>query len=144
MTKPIQNNITNLKVAEKFHTYPTDIAVELMHLRQIIFEVSKELKLNDLEETLKWDQPSYLTKKGSTIRVDWKKTSSSDQFAMYFNCKTKLIDTFKEIYPDDFKYEGNRAIVFKLHQTLPVEKLKVCIELSLTYHSIRHLPLLGI
>lgn len=144
MTKSINNNFSNLKVAEKFQSYPTEIAVELMRLRQIIFEVSKELKLDDLEETLKWDQPSYLTQKGSTIRIDWKKTANSDQYAMYFNCKTKLMDTFKEIYPDNFNYEGNRAIVFKLHQTLPIEKLKVCIELALTYHSIRHLPLLGL
>lgn len=144
MTNPIKNHFSNLKVAKKFHTYPTEIAAELMQLRQIIFEVSKALKLDDLEETLKWNQPSYLTKKGSTIRIDWQKTANSDQYAIYFNCKTKLIDTFKEVYPDDFKYEGNRAIVFKLHQTLPVEKLKVCIELSLTYHSVRHLPLLGL
>ena len=87
-------------------------------------------------------RPSYLTKHGSTIRMDWKK-SQPDQYVVYFNCKTKLIDTFKEIYTDKFNFEGNRAIVFNIKDKVPINELKHCFSLSLTYHKIKHLPMLG-
>jgi hypothetical protein len=40
--------------------------------------------------------------------MDWKK-ANPEQYAMYFHCKTKLVDTFKELYRDVFKFEGNRV-----------------------------------
>ena len=69
-------------------------------------------------------------KVGSTVRISEKKP---DQVAMYFHCKTKLVETFKELYGGAFKFEGNRAIVFDVEDTIPVEALKHCIQLSLTY-----------
>ena len=63
---------------------------------------------------------------------------------MYFHCKTKLVDTFKERYQNTFNFEGNRSIVFNIDEKLPIEELKHCIELSLTYHSIKNLPMLGL
>ena len=117
---------------------------KLMFLRKLVIETAEETDgVKSLEETLKWGEPSYLTKGGSTIRMDWKK-SKPDQYAMYFNCKTKLVDTFKERYKDEFKYEGNRAIVFHKNDTIPINELKHCILLSLTYHSRKNLPMLGV
>jgi hypothetical protein len=96
-----------------------------------------------VEETLKWGEPSYITKSGSTIRIDWKKPSPH-QYAMYFNCNTRLVETFKELYSDTFNYEGNRAIVFDEDDEIPIDELKQCISASLTYHARKHLPLLGL
>jgi len=62
---------------------------------------------------------------------------------MYFHCKTKLVDTFKELYRDILKFEGNRAIIFDMKDKIPVNELKHSIELSLTYHQRKNLPLLG-
>jgi len=85
---------------------------KLLFLRQLILDTAAELDaVGAVEETLKWGEPSYITKSGSTIRIDWKR-SNPKQYAMYFHCKTKLVDTFKELYRDQFKFEGNRAIVF--------------------------------
>lgn len=115
-----------------------------MFLRQLIIDTASELlPEREIEETLRWGEPSYITKNGSTIRIDWKK-SSPDNYAMYFNCKTKLIDTFKERYKDKFKFEGNRAIIFNENDEIPTNQLKHCISLALTYHKIKHLPMLGI
>ncbi len=99
--------------------------------------------VDDLEETLKWGEPSYVTKAGSTIRIGWKKNKPK-QYAMLFHCKTKLVDTFKELYQDKFKFEGNRAIIFHEKDEVPVEELKHCISLSLTYHRRKHLWMLGV
>jgi len=140
----IMNKIKNKEVEKVFSHFPKEIREKLMTLRQLIIKTGGELKeVAPIEETLKWGEPSYLIKGGSTIRINWKK-STPDQYAIYFNCKTKLVDTFKERYKDEFKYEGNRAIVFKLNDTIPINELKHCILLALTYHSIKNLPMLGI
>jgi hypothetical protein len=63
---------------------------------------------------------------------------------MYFHCKTRLVDTFKVLYADSFHFEGNRAIIFNVDDKIPIEALKHCITLSLTYHHRKNLPLLGV
>jgi len=137
------NEIENHEVADVFSSYPKHMRQKVMFLRQLVLDTASESEgIGKLEETLKWGEPSYLTKSGSTIRVGWKK-SKPDQYAMYFHCKTKLVDTFKELYRDKLKFEGNRAIVFEMGDSIPIEELKHCVALSLTYHSIKHLPMLG-
>ena len=138
------NKINNKDVEKVFNNYPEETRGKLMLLRKLIIETAEETdNIISLEETLKWGEPGYLTKGGSTIRLGWKK-SIPDQYAMYFNCKTKLVDTFRERYKDEFKYEGNRAIVFHKNDVVPINELKHCILLSLTYHSIKNLPMLGV
>lgn len=133
----------NLEVEKVFNTYPDNIRAKILLLRQLVLETAEEIDdIKSIEETLKWGEPSYITKHGSAVRMDWKK-SNPDQYAMYFHCKTKLIDTFKELYSDNFNFEGNRAIVFNVKDKVSVHELKHCIALSLTYHKIKHLPLLG-
>ena len=53
---------------------------------------------------------------------------------MYFHCQTSLIGTFKKIYPDEFKYVGNRSMVFSVDDKIPVKELSHCLSLALTYH----------
>lgn len=132
----------NREVKKKFDSYPDNIRKKLELIRELILDVAKEKELGIVEETLKWDEPSYIVKTGSTIRLGWK-PKYPDQYAIYFNCKTKLVDTFKEIYGEMYKFEGNRAIIF--HKSGPIHRksLKHCIELSLKYKKIRNLPLLG-
>ncbi len=123
-------------VAAVIRDYPAVIQKKLLFLRELIYRTASELvEPVELEETLKWGEPSYVTKPktGSTIRIDWKRKFPA-QYAMYFHCKTTLVDTFKEIHGDKFRYEGNRAILFYLDDEIPVAELKDCIALALTYH----------
>ncbi len=134
---------TNPKVIDVFNNYPKSIKTKIEHLRNLIIETAEELEgINTLEETLKWGEPSYIVKKGSTIRIDWKE-KNPDQYAMYFKCTSKLVETFKNVYKDTFVYEKNRAIIFQLNDTIPTPELKQCIAAALTYHSIKQLPFLG-
>ena len=114
-----------------------------MYLRELILEVASENDIDELEETLKWGEPSYLAKKGSTIRIDWK-PKIPNQYAMYLQCTSKLIPTFKVVYKNTFEFEGNRAIIFKMDAKLPEVELKKCISICLTYHNVKQLPLLGL
>lgn len=136
--------IESPEVSKTIKKYPENIQDKLHYLRSLILETASETEgITKIEETLKWGEPSYTTKNGSTIRIDWKENNPK-QYVMYFHCKTKLVDTFKEIYKDSFKFEGNRAIIFNTNDKIPVNKLKHCILLSLTYHNIKHLPMLGV
>ena len=133
----------NPQVKEKFESYPSFVKKQMYALRTLVIQAAEELDgLIKLEETLKWGEPSYITRNGSTIRMDWKE-SEPDKYAMYFHCQTKLIDTFKELYRDQFSFEGNRAIVFNCNERVSESELKHCISIALNYHKLKHLPLLG-
>ena len=135
--------IDNSVVAKKFSDYPDSIREKLLFLRQLILETAAEMSgVGEVEETLKWGEPSYITKTGSTVSIGWK-ASFPEQYAMYLNCKARLVDTFKELHGEQSHCEGNRAIVFYLNEDLPINELKQCISMSLNYHRIKHLPKLG-
>lgn len=127
-------------VKEVFGTYPAPIRTKLMALRQLIFDTAaRTAGVGELEETLKWGEPAYLTSKtksGSTLRIAYKAAKPS-QYAMYFNCQTTLVDTFRSMFPNDFHFEGNRAIVFELPEKVPARELAWCIAAALTYHQRR-------
>lgn len=48
------------------------------------------------------------------------------------------------IYNELFTFEGSRAIVFQMDDKLPEVELKNCIKAGLTYHTVKHLPSLGL
>ena len=134
----------NPKVQLVFEKYPEFVRGKLLELRELVIETAKEIEvITHLEETLKWGEPSYLTKFGSTIRMDWK-LKSPNQYAMYFKCTSRLIETFKVTFKNSFKFEGKRAIVFKIDDDIPEKELKSCIKAALIYHKVKHLPTLGI
>ena len=84
MTK--RKNIEDAEVAAVFDAYPGEIKPKLMFLRQLIFDVASRTNgVGELEETLKWGQPSYLTtqtRSGSLVRIDQIK-SQEGKYAMY-------------------------------------------------------------
>ena len=137
------SKIENPDVARVIDSYPDAMREKMMCLRQLVLDTAAETEgVNGLEETLKWGEPSYLTKGGSTVRIDWKE-SAPERYAIYFNCNTPLVETFKSIYGDTFTFEGKRAIVFGETDQLPVDELKECIATALTYHRVKHLAFLG-
>lgn len=133
-------------VTESFDSYPVQARHMLMRLRVLILEVASENDIGPVEESLKWGEPSFSVKGASPVRIDWKE-KYPDKCFVFFQCQTSLVETFKEIYGDTFSYDGKRAIVLDLSkkhpQELPVLELKHCIALSLAYHKLKHLPLLG-
>ena len=127
----------NSEVAAVFNSYPQNIKSKLMFLRQLIYDTAASIEeIGELEETLKWGEPSYLTpksKSGSTIRIAWKE-SRKEQYSIFFKCTANLVPAFKEKFPQKFKFGGNRSIDFRLDDDVPVKELKQCIALALTYH----------
>jgi hypothetical protein len=109
----------------------------LVTLRRLILDTAAATPgVGRIDEALKWGQPSFLTSEtgsGSTIRIDALKTDPAG-YAVYFHCQTDLVDTFRRLYPDKFRFEGNRAIHLDAGQEPPAAELKHCIALALTYH----------
>lgn len=129
-------HIQNPVVAKAFDAYPPAIQRRLLVLRKLIFATAAATEgIGELEETLRWGEPAYLTKNksGSLVRIDWKK-NKPDQYAMYFHCQTNLIETFRAEFPNTFIFEGNRAIIFRLDDKVPTKELSLCIAAALTYH----------
>jgi hypothetical protein len=124
-------------VARAFDAYPPAMRRKLLALRALIFKTAASIDgVGELQETLKWGEPAYVTaqsRSGSTIRIDWKKARPS-QYAMYFHCQTNLVETFRTIFPHEFAFEGNRAIVFEAGAKVPADALSLCIAAALTYH----------
>lgn len=132
-----QLTITNAKVEAVFDSYPDKIRNALFDLRQLIYDVVTENpEIGDIEETLKWGQISYHPKKkniGTTVRIAQQKDNETG-YALFVPCSTSLLDSYRRMYPETFEYEGDRAILLSTEEDLPVEALKHCIELALTYH----------
>ena len=136
-------SIDNQEVAQTFAQYPQDIREKLLFLRRLIFDTVEIMAQTEpLVETLKWGESSYLVKGGSTVRLGWSR-KRPQHYGIYFHCQTTLVETFRELYPDVFCYDGHRAILFDLADDVPTEQLTHCILLALEYHHRKHLPLLG-
>lgn len=124
-------------VAKVFDACPEDLRADLLALRELVFEAALETpSIGPLVETLKWGEPAYLParpKTGTTVRINRLK-GASGRTAVFFHCQTTLVSTFRELYPDRFEFDGNRAIILRSGRCLPRRELKHCIALALTYH----------
>jgi len=126
-----------MSVEAVYSSYPATSGKQLRHLRQLVLCVAEETPgVGEIEECLKWGQPSFVTKKpksGSTIRID-AVGDEPGKVAMYFICNTNLVERFREQYPSAFDFRGNRAMVFDVGGPLPEAELRHCIAMALTYH----------
>ena len=104
------------EVKSVYNGYPAKPRQQLLRIRELILETAAATPVvGELEETLKWSEPAYLTSKsksGSTIRLGWKE-KKPEKVAMYLNCQTTLVDTYRTLYPE-LQYDGNRAVLFDL------------------------------
>lgn len=136
--------ITAPKAKNFLDKYPKSIFEKLYAIRELVIESAEEIEeIDQLEETLKWGELSFISKIGSTIRMDWKE-KTPNQYAIYFQCTSRLVDTFRLVFDDKLQFEGKRAIIFNLNQEVPKEIVKQCIKAALCYHKVKHLETLGI
>ncbi len=129
--------ISDTAVAATFARFPAPVQQKLLVLRTLILDTAAATEgVGPIEECLKWGEPAYLTavtKSGSTIRLGWNK-KAPQQYAMYFNCKTNLVESFRTAFANDFTFRGNRALIFELGKAPPLEPLRLCVLAALTYH----------
>jgi hypothetical protein len=112
--------------------------MRLLALRELILRTAAATDgVGPVEETLKWGQPSFLTRQsgsGSTIRIDARR-GDPGHYALYVHCQSGLMDEFRALYGDVLRLKGDRAIVLSIDEAVPDEARRHCIELALTHHS---------
>jgi hypothetical protein len=123
-------------VAHAFDAFPAGVRQRLLQVRGLIFETAARTDgVGPLAETLKWGEPAYLTEatgSGTTIRLG-RLRSSDETCAVLFNCRTTLVETFREQFSGVFAYEKNRAILLRTSGALPKAPLAICLAMALTY-----------
>ena len=134
---PIEPPFADPAVAACFASYPQPARDRVLRLRALVFEVAADTPgVGRLLETLKWGQPAYLTpetKSGSTLRLGRPKEGG---FAIYAHCQTSIISDFRALFPE-FTCNGNRAVLFRDHDTPPEGQIALLIRSALTYHQKR-------
>lgn len=103
-------------------------------LKALIHEAaSGNPEIGPLEESLKWGEPSFTPVRrnvGSSVRIAER---GGGDLALMFICHTNLVEEFRELYPAQLAFEGNRAIVIAKGDRPDREALSHCIALALTY-----------
>lgn len=131
----MKHAFANDKVADVFATFPTAERAMALTLRDLIFDVAEDTsEAGQIEETLKWGQPSYLTpetKSGSTLRIGLAKGGG---VAIFAHCATTIISTYAQTFADADQIEGNRAVIFQNADDIVKDRLRILIRHGLTYH----------
>lgn len=121
------------KVAARFAEYPPSVRERLLELRRLVFDTAAATDgVGPLEETLKWNEPAYLNPAGTTVRINAQK-GADNQIGLYVHCQTDLAERFRQLYGEQLRIDGNRAILFDADKPLPRDALRHCIAMALTY-----------
>jgi len=126
----------NPQVLARLEGHPADVRHALLELRRLILETANcNERIGDLQETLKWGQPSYLPvrpKTGTTIRID-RDPGEESGIALFVNCRTSLVSEWRGLFPH-LTYGGDRSVHLRLDAPLPEDALRQMIAMALTYH----------
>lgn len=121
-------------VHDTFQKHPEAVRQTLLQLRELIVQVhADDTELGELQEVLRWNQPTYLTQKpvtGTMIRLGMTKEGKA---AMFFHCGTTLVERFRAQYTHLFEFEGNRGLILVHPVNDTLEELTRCIRQALRY-----------
>lgn len=125
----------SLAVEQAFQSFPAEARQTALALRDLIFDVASQTpEAGEIEEALRWGQPSYLTpktKSGSTLRIGITKSGDT---AIFAHCATTIISNYAQTFPDTDRIEGNRAVLFSDADAIVPDRLRLLIRHGLTYH----------
>lgn len=138
----MKKNVLEKEVQGVVQRYPQRAQEKFRQIHQLMLDSAKHSDLGVVEASIKWGEPSFVTKHGSPVRIAWKE-STPEQIGVFFICTTRLVDTFRELYDDTLNLHENRAIHLQLNDSLPEPELKHCLQMAFNYHKVKNLPLLG-
>ncbi len=124
-------------VAAAFNAFPAAQRDRLLQVRALVLETAaRNPAIGSLVESLKWGEPAYRPAKartGTTVRLGI--SPAAQACAVFVHCKTTLMASYRDLYPESFGFEGERALILDLDRPLPAEALRHCLSLALTYHA---------
>lgn len=122
------------EVTAVFSAVPQPARETLLDLRELIADAAAATNVTPITETLKWGEPAYIppAKTGTAVRLGWK-PATPDTVRLLVNCRTSLVEQWREHYGDTLDFEGRRALVLPAAGPIPTEAIRHCIALALTY-----------
>ncbi len=121
------------QILNRIAHWPEAAQTRLIEIRAIFFQAADDVGC-ELGESLKWNEPSWRPGKGgTTLRVSWFE-DRPDEIGIFVHCQTNLSETMREIYPDAFRFSGNRGLHMALQDDLPHKALQHLAALAFTYH----------
>ncbi|MEM0963226.1 MAG: DUF1801 domain-containing protein [Bacteroidota bacterium] len=125
-------------VRQVYESYPSPLRERLLALRDLVLVTAAETPgVGRIEEALRWGEPSFLTsetRSGTTVRIAPLRDATSE-YGVFVNCQTALIGTFRQLYPDLFRFDGSRGLLFDADDEVPTDALAHCLALALRYHA---------
>ena len=125
-------------VAVAFDAFPAAQRERLLQIRALVLETATgNPAIGPLVESLKWGEPAYRparARTGTTVRLGIS-PGAPQACAVFVHCKTSLMASYRDLYPQSFGFEGERALILDLDRPLPIEALRHCLSLALTYHA---------
>lgn len=132
----MNDNALRSEIADVFDRYPAPVRTALLALRRMILAVAGDREeIGGISETLKWGQASYAPlrpRTGTPVRIDADATHGGD-VALYVNCQTDLVETWRDIYPG-LMFGGSRSVHFRADRPLPEAEIRHLIAQAFTYH----------
>lgn len=118
------------EIQAAFDKFSPDERKKLLVVRRLIFECAAAIGANPVAESLRWGQPSYLVKNGSSLRLGIGKTG---QAAIFAHCQSSIISNFATVFGADFQLDGTRAVYLDQVEQGVLEKLRFLILHGLQY-----------
>ena len=125
----------NPDIRQAYYKFPKSMQTKMLEVREIIFEIAKNNKIEKINEILKWGDPIYQTsrsKNGTPIKIIYKKSMETN-FSLSIISTTNLIEKFKQTYPKTFYFNGDREVIINTNKKIPRKEIYYFIELALTY-----------
>lgn len=127
MKHPFQN----LAVNAAYNAMPDTDRSGALTLRHLILNTADEMDdVTNVDECLRWGQPSYISPIGSTLRIAVPKSGG---FGIYAHCQSSIISDFAGKFGQDFRIDSNRGVLFRTGQDIQPDKLVFLIRHGLRY-----------
>ena len=131
-------SIPDQEVSDVFAALQAEHREGLLELRALILDVAEEVGAAPVHESLKWGQPSYRSvrpRESTPIRLG-SNASDTRHFGLFFHCRSTVLLDFQSSFPTEFRYDGNRGILFQPGEDLQTDKLRLCIGHALRYRGV--------
>jgi hypothetical protein len=98
------------RIAAAFNLADDQARMGLLKLRDLILETAETLPdIGPVGEALRWGQPSYISRKGTPLRLGVPKSA---RFGLFVHCQSRVIPNYIERYPAWDRIDGTRAVLF--------------------------------
>ncbi|GHA59542.1 hypothetical protein GCM10008927_26370 [Amylibacter ulvae] len=123
--------ISNPQIEQAYASFPENVHEGANRLRDLILTTGAQLAdVDNITECLRWGQPSYISPIGTALRIGVPKSGG---FGLFTHCQSNVISNFTQTFGPDFRFDGNRGVLFETENDIQPDKLRLMIEHALTY-----------